>query len=107
MNDRVSYILGDQIIVSNRLNWLTYIKTEKIMKEDVDAALMFCLIKMFDGTLLTEEIIEKLPAAHIHILINQISDIYMKINQEILEIKQNDPSKKKLLKMEMEQLWKN
>lgn len=107
MNERLSYIIGDQIITSNKLDWITYIKTEKIMKEDVDKALMYCLIKMFDGTILTEEIINKLPTAHVHILINQVSDIYMRINQEILEIKQSNPDKKKLLRTEVAQLLKN
>lgn len=107
MSERLNYIIGDQIITSNKLDWITYIKTEKIMKEDVEEALMYCLIKMFDGTILTEEVINKLPVSHIHILINQVSDIYMRINQEILEIKKNNPDKKKLLRTEMEQLWKN
>ena len=107
MTDRLSYIIDDKIIMSNRLDWITYIKTEKIMKKDVDEALMFCLVRMFDGTSLTEEVINKLPVAHIHILINQVSDIYMRINQEILEIKKNNPDKKKLLTTSLEQLLKN
>ena len=105
MTDRVSYIIDNTIITSNKLDWITYVKTEKIMREeDVDKALLFCLVKMFEGTILTEEIINNLPVSHIHILINQVSDIYMRINREILEIKKSNPDKKKLLRTTMEQI---
>ena len=76
-------------------------------EEDVDKALMFCLVKMFEGTIITEDIINNLPVPHIHILINQVSDIYMRINREILEIKKSNPDKKKLLRTTMEQILQN
>ena len=95
-NNRLQYILDDKIIVSNKMNWITYVKIEKLMKQDIEEALMLGLKMMFDGTILTSDVIDMLPISHIDILINNLSDIYIEINKEIIELNKDEDSKKKM-----------
>lgn len=105
-NERLQYILDDKIITSHKLDWITYVKTEKLMNQDVDEALMFCLKRMFDGTVLSGDLIDMLPTSHIHILIEKLSEIYMDLNQEILELNKDEVSKKKI-KMTTKEILNN